>query len=118
MRFATIAAAVLALAGLALVGCGDVSAPSEAKPMQARQIDDGAEKYSPMQIKCPVCNTQELSADIHSDVDGKRVYFDKEECKQKFDQDPQQYLEQWKTYEDFEMEGRRKSQEAESRRPR
>ncbi len=112
MRFTIVAAVALALAGVGLVGCGNGSGPAEAKPMQARQIDDGAEKYSPMQVKCPVCKTQELAAEIHSDVDGKRVYFDKEECKQKFDQDPQKYLDQWKTYEDFQREGVQKSREA------
>lgn len=87
--------------GFGLVtGCGSKS--SQRDDLRANDIDDGAEKYSSMQNKCPVCGGKPISADIHSNVNGKRVYFDKKECKEKFDANSEKYLKEWVTFEERE----------------
>ena len=59
----------------------------------ARAIDDGAPKYFEAQMACPVCGRQGLVAEYHVDVDGKRVYFDRKECVEKFTQNQSEYVE-------------------------
>ena len=85
---------VVALMTAFAVGCGDE--PGTQEVSYAGAIDDGAEKYAPSQYSCPVCGGRPIYGDYYVEVDGKRVYFDKEECAEKFDENRQKYLEELK----------------------
>jgi len=87
--------AVVFSAGIA--GCGSRSGGTGGS-RAAKTFEDGADKYDPMQMRCPVCDSQPLNADYYADVDGKRIYFDKQECMEKFKQNTEQYLKKFKTY--------------------
>jgi len=95
-------AAIVLMVGFA-AGCGpsggDGGGSGGKRPdIPARSIEDGAEKYDPFQAQCPVCGSP-IYADHHAEVeqDGQsaRIYFDKEECVQKFEQNPEEYLQDY-----------------------
>ena len=88
----------LALCVGMVAGCGQdgrSSGAEKAPPLYLRAADikDGAPKYFPEQGQCPVCPTSELREKIYVDVDGKRIYFDSEECRKKFKQNRSKYLQ-------------------------
>jgi len=93
------AIAVLVAAGLLLgvgFGCGgDSGSAMDADVKPAMDIQDDAEKYDPYQIECPVCGQKPIKADLYSEADGRRIYFDREECVSKFEENPQQYLDEY-----------------------
>jgi hypothetical protein len=82
--------AVIALACFASFGCGGGGGGTE--PTRAMDIEDGSEKYFPRQYRCPVCGNVGLSKDQYVDIDGKRLYFDRAQCIDDFEQDRQKYL--------------------------
>jgi len=109
MKFRIAVALCLAAAcGFVFAGCGGGGAGPQDRPNQARQIEDGADKYDPMQVSCPVCDTQSISGDYYADVDGKRIYFDKQECEDKFKENPQQYLQDFQTYKESMQKTKRR----------
>ena len=83
----------LALAGIALIlnACGEGEAGVSTET-RARYILDGTPKLFRDQEKCPVCGGSPLHVDHHADVNGKRVYFDSEECVQKFKENQAEYV--------------------------
>jgi len=93
---------VLALCVLTVAGCGqDGSSGASGKKrlrkyIAAKNIEDGAEKYDRVQSRCPVCDAQGVTAEHYVDVDGKRVYFDKKECKEKWEENQAKYLKKMK----------------------
>lgn len=86
---------MLALTFVVFQGCGQQgsSGGGDNTADRAMYIQDGAEKYFAHQASCPVCGGRPLRSDLHVDVNGKRVYFDKSECVDKFKNDRATYLE-------------------------
>lgn len=87
-------------AGVFLVtaaGCDEgVSSGSESeRPPMADEFRDQAAKFYPSQEKCPVCGGQPIKKEAYVDHQMKRIYFDKQECADKFEQDPHKYIQQW-----------------------
>ena len=82
--------AVIAVGVFASLGCSGGGGGTE--PTRAMDIKDGSTKYYPRQYRCPVCGNVGLNKEQHVDIDGKRIYFDKAECIDKFKQDRQKYL--------------------------
>jgi len=93
---ATLSLAVILAAFL--TACGGSGGKGESTQLFAGKIQDGAEKYDRMQLECPVCGGRPISPDYHSDVNGKRIYFDDSDCKQEFDQNPQKYIQDYTPY--------------------
>ena len=99
MRKACWVISVLLLAGALLAGCGGGSG-GEAKrgDKPVSEMHPGEKKYDPMQYKCPVDGEQDLKEEYYAEVDGQgRIYFDSEECMQKFKENPQQYLQDYQS---------------------
>lgn len=63
----------------------------------ASKFDDGVDALRPQQSMCFICGQGPLKAEYHADVDvngeKRRVYFDKQECADKFEQNPDRYLQ-------------------------
>lgn len=78
-----------------LTACGEKQA-QETEVTFAGAIEDGAEKYAPNQFACPVCDQRGLQGAYHVELDGKRVYFDSQDCADKFEQNPDKYMENLK----------------------
>lgn len=94
-KVSLLAIAGLFVCGFLMVGCGDDPTggrTGDQVETRARYIEDGATKYNPDQKQCPVCGAPDLHADQYVDVDGKRVYFDKQECREEFEQNQSKYL--------------------------
>ena len=72
--------------------------------INALAIDDGAEKYDQMQYRCPVCGKTGISADYYATVKGRRIYFDSQHCREKFKENPEQYLERYRKMTQEAME--------------
>ena len=64
-------------------------------PTMAYNFRDGAPKYYDEQKACPVCGGEPIKEDIHAEYQMKRIYFDKDECAQKFQESPQEYIQKW-----------------------
>lgn len=97
MKKVLLCVAVAALMGAVFAGCDGGSGGSEEyseKPVM--EMHPGEKKYDFQQYECPVCGGHALKEELYSEVDDKgRIYFDKEECKNKFDSSPQKYLDQY-----------------------
>ena len=96
MKKTVVFASLVVCLGLfaAIVGCGDSEPEGMGEagvPVMAWTIEDGAEKYAPQQDKCPVCGGRPIAEEFHTEVDGKRLYFDKQECVTKYEQNPDEY---------------------------
>ena len=98
MRSIMIILAVGAALSLAVAGCGQGGGgEGESQDIiSALQIQDGSTPYNERQFTCPVCGGKPISPDYYADVNGKRIYFDKEECAEKFKQDPETHLKQYR----------------------
>ena len=63
----------------------------------ASKFDDGVEALRPQQSLCFICGQGPLKAEYHADVDTdggqRRIYFDKQECVDKFEQNPDRYMQ-------------------------
>ena len=93
-KILTLTTAVLCLGLFAvMVGCEDSGpgADGASVPVMAWTIEDGADKYAPQQDKCPVCGGRPIKAEFYTEIDGKRLYFDKQECVQKYEENPDEY---------------------------
>ena len=64
-------------------------------PRAAGTIEDGKQKFFVGQIECPVCGGQPIKAEHHAQVDGRRLYFDRAECADKFESERQRYLREY-----------------------
>ena len=96
MRWKMLVVVMVTVAGIFTLslgspGCGAGGRASH--PKKARDIEDGSTKYFPRQFRCPVCGTAELNEEQFVDIDGKRIYFDRAECIDKFNQAPRNYLQ-------------------------
>ena len=102
MRKLLLCVAVAGLLGAALVGCGsgDSGGSEEYGEKPVVEMHPDTKKYDMMQYECPVCGGKALKEEFYSDVDDQgRIYFDKKECKEKFDQNPQEYLKDYTNIE-------------------
>ena len=101
----------LALLSLSFVGCGQEAADSGSSdmPTMAYNFRDGAPKFYDEQKTCPVCGGEPIKEGIYATYQGKRVYFDKEECATKFEESPEQYINEW--MERVREEEKRQAQE-------
>ena len=96
MRGFVILTVLVAVLAMGFAGCGQEAYDDTESGIQfAATIEDGADKYDPNQYACPVCDGQPISGDFYVDTDNGRVYFDKQECADKFEENPQQYLQQY-----------------------
>jgi len=98
MRFLTVAGLISCVLLFALAGCEE--GPSQEVPEQlgvtaAIDISDGTQKWYDGQMTCPVCGGQPISGEHYVDLPGGRLYFDKAECKQKFQENQEQYLQEY-----------------------
>ena len=71
--------------------------PAYTAPTSAMAIEDGAEKYFPMQMADPV-NDKNIEGKFYVDVDGKRIYFSSQESIEEFNKDQDKYLEKLKMF--------------------
>ena len=95
MTRAVILAVLAATVTFCLAGCGQSAYEDTSSGIQfAATIEDGANKWNPNQNKCPVCEGQPIKGEFYVDTDNGRVYFDKQECVDKFKDDPQKFLQQ------------------------
>ena len=95
MRTALFLAVLAVFLGGVIVGCGgnDYTPGEGGEPVgMAGEIDDGVQNYNDNQSQCPVCGEMGLRPNFYAEVDGKRVYFDKKECMEKFKQNTSKYL--------------------------
>jgi len=96
---------------LGVMGCGGEQQSSSAKKTKpgagggppdvttaadlAQEQD--AQPINPMQMNCIVCGERPLKGDLHADVtvgnQRGRLYFDKQECLDEFEQNQQKYLD-------------------------
>ena len=84
---------VLALCCLITVSCEKGGTAPEGKEITtAVQFKDGADKYFMYQHKCPVCDGEPIEEDYYADTERGRVYFDKEECRDKFKANSEKFL--------------------------
>jgi len=98
MRTMLIGTVVALLLCVGVIGCGQedtVEAKQEAPPNAASFQDDERPFYD-MQMECPVCGGQPIKQELHADTDEGRVYFDKQECVDKFQQNPDQHMKKFK----------------------
>ncbi len=86
---------IICVLSFLVVGC-DAKDTGQKDIISAMQIDDGAEKYRQMQFRCPVCGQKGIKPEYHASVDGKRIYFDRRKCMEKFKKNPGKYLEKYK----------------------
>ena len=90
-----LAAGLLVLvSGLMVSGCGRGDGGREESGETrtvARAIRDGAEPMNEYQKHCPVCGNP-ISAEVHTESTEERVYFDSEQCMQKWSENPDQYM--------------------------
>ena len=89
---------ILVLSALSLAGCEDSAGGlggDEVEPV-AFLIEDGATKYYKHQAWCPVCDKRPLHQSHYVDVEGKRIYFNSEECVKEFENDQSTYLSKFK----------------------
>ena len=98
MRTVLIVLAVTAVMMSGLAGCERES--SLPKP----KIDakwSPPPRYDNYQQRCPVCGNQidrEQYVDVGTEEGKKRLFFDSEECIEKFKEDPDKYLEKYKSF--------------------
>ena len=93
-RIALVLMVLAAGFGMAVfAGCGGPGNEGRGDQVFASEINDGAPKYSRSQYACPVCDGQPIKGEYYAEVDGKRIYFDQQSCVGKFEQNPNQYLE-------------------------
>ena len=90
-----VAALVVGLSMTAFVGCkksSDVSSKGDDAP-PAITFQDGAQKFFDYQYECPVDGGKPLDPDLYVDVDGKRIYFDSQECVDEFKNNQEEYVQ-------------------------
>lgn len=108
-----LAVLVVALMGITAAGCGGSGSGGGGGGAgiirEAASIEDGAEKFDKMQTECPVDGGTPIKGDYYAEVDGKRIYFDSEECMNTFKENKQKYLDQYQTYEEQMQEMQKQS---------
>lgn len=92
LALAAVAVLAFTLAGCGQGGSSQVGEPTKGNPAAA-QLRDTAPNWYDGQMKCPVCGGQPLKKEHYADVQGGRVYMDKEECVQEFKQDKEKYMQ-------------------------
>ncbi len=84
-------AVVLGTVGIT-AGCGNDTGGEEKGQtmMVAGGIGDGEDALNPAQTECPVCGSP-IQPGVHVDTEQGRVYFDKEECRKEWNENPDEY---------------------------
>lgn len=106
MRVAFIVFGVAGLLLGATLGCDGNSSASKPK------IKAGwspTPRYDQYQTTCPVCGNgikEEHYVDVETGEGSKRLYFDSEECVEKFKEDREKYLEKYKDFQEQTEEAR------------
>ena len=96
MKKLALICAALGVFALLATGCSGRSADKdESTNRPAIEIQDGAQKYDSFQFNCPVCGEPGIKGEFYADVNGKRIYFDKKECAEKFKGDSEKYLKKY-----------------------
>lgn len=76
---------------------GPAGGPPDVTTAAQLAQDQDAEPLEAMQMNCIVCGERPLKGDIHADISmgnrRGRLYFDKQECLDKFQEDKQKYLQ-------------------------
>jgi len=91
-------ALILLVAGLAGCDSGTPTGPDPGeggRPVTAADIEDDTNKYLDTQKACPVCGGTPIKGEYYVDLPQGRVYFDKQECRNEFEQNQDQYLQEW-----------------------
>jgi len=108
MKFLTVAGLVGCVLLSALAGCGEAPSDQVSDDLGVKaaiDISDGTQKWYDGQMTCPVCGGQPISEEHYVDLQGGRLYFDKAECKDKFEQNQDQYLEEYRQKVQRQMSG-------------
>lgn len=108
-----VVAMVVACACLSACEPGQPSGGTDLEASMAKYIKDGESKYYPAQGKCIVCESPRLNGKYYVEEDGKRIYFDKQACVDKFKANRSKYLQEFRIYAGME-----ESPEAKERRER
>lgn len=98
MKGMLVGTAVAVLLCVSLIGCGPeetIDVKQEAPP-HAGSFKDDQRPFFDMQTECPVCGGTPLEQEFHVDTNEGRVYFDKQECADKFKGNQEQYMKQFK----------------------
>lgn len=96
MRRIIVGLAIIALSYGALVGCGGEGGKQDVQtPTTAIEIQDDHRAYYDMQEECPVCGGRPIKQEFHADTDKGRIYFDKKQCVDKFNENRDQYLKKF-----------------------
>lgn len=84
-------AVVAVLSGVLVAGCGGEGGGEKSKSrLVAGGISDDARAAVAAQTACPVCGSP-IQRDAYADTEKGRVYFDSEDCVQKWRDTPDQY---------------------------
>lgn len=97
-RVVAVCSVAMGLLTMALMGCGDqetAGTASPGKPTMAYEFRDDVPAYFDEQRACPVCGGEPIKKDINAEYQGKRIYFDKEECANQFKENPQEHIQKW-----------------------
>ena len=79
------------LSGVLVVGCGGEGGSEKSKSrLVAGGISDEARAAVPAQTACPVCGAA-ITRDAYVDAEKGRVYFDSEDCVQKWRDNPDKH---------------------------
>lgn len=78
-----------------MTACGEESSVKKeaGEVLSAGQLNPDVKPYDPMQYQCPVCGETPLKAEHYVDLEKGRIYFDKKECRDKFEGSEEEYLE-------------------------
>lgn len=87
--------AIITALSAVFVGCGGQGGGQKGQPETkvALEFKDGSQKYYPVQSTCPVCQGKPIKKDLYADTEQGRIYFDKQECVQKFKDNKAEYLQ-------------------------
>ncbi len=83
-----------------LVGCGGSSEPQGPElGAAAKTFESDVAPMNPDQKACPVCGNaikEDVYVDVKANGETKRIYFDKKQCKQVFQQNKETQLKRFK----------------------
>ena len=108
MRFFTVSGLVCCVLLFALAGCEKAPSDQVSDDLgvtAAIDIADNTQKWYDGQMTCPVCGEKPIKGEHYVDLQGGRLYFDKAECKDKFEGNQDQYLEEYREKVQQQMSG-------------
>lgn len=97
MKHVALAVIAVALIFAVTTSCGKGPSFEEDGPPAAYLWHPEVPKVKEDQTHCPVCGETPLKKELHTDVGaGFRIYFDKQECLDKFKENPEEGLKKFK----------------------